>query len=356
MRAILKNIYDRAEGAKRDFGQYPREFLTSVIVSGVATNSESQTKSRYAHVQLSSKRRLKDHYQWFQTESREFYQLGRYLMRNRERYVEIFKPVLKAWMEAKELARLDDRMRMVHATAYAGMHAMAELLECDLVAECGEYRTWMMEHCRQGESEVHDQIGVNQFWRLLINANESNAFGMTPEERCDLFRLAPDYESVALSRQQMIWGEQTPHYRWNSLLLYLKHGPVLDRLRKYCRTMGTEFSLDMSDLRSQMKTRSYWVPGVTTDGHRQRFKKGSQTPASCWCIRLDLHPLGLQPKTDEEFEKSGMWTGMIRATLWPARSGLTRAGATCSRSWNHFCEHRAVDNFREICVTDAMVQ
>ena len=305
VRAILKNIYDRAEGAKRDFGQNPREFLTGVIVSGVATSSDSQTKSRYAHVQLSSKRRLVDHYQWFQQESREFYQLGRYLMRHRERYVELFQPQLKAWMEAPGLAGVDDRMRMVHATAYAGMHALAELLECgDLALRCKEYRTWLMEHCRKGEGEVHDQIGVNQFWRLLINANESDAFGMTPSDLRNLFKVEVDGAAAQISEQQLKWGEQTARYKWESLLLYLRPGPVLDMLRKYYRSMGKDMPLDQSDLRSQMKTRPYWVEAQTDEGHRKRFGDKSKSPSTCWCIRLDRHELGLQVMPDEEFEKS----------------------------------------------------
>ena len=275
VRAILKNIYDRAEGAKRDFGQNPREFLTSVIVSGVATSSESQTKSRYAHVQLSSKRRLKDHYQWFQQESREFYQLGRYLMRHREKYVEIFQPQLKAWMESPLLAGVDDRMRMVHATAYAGLHAMAELLECDLAMECKEYRSWLMDHCRQSEAEVHDQIGVNQFWRLLINANESNAFGMSPADLRNLFKVLPDRGKSVLSAQQLKWGAQTPHYSWDSILLHFRPGPVLDMLQKYLRSMGEAHSLAQSDLRSQMKTRHIgWM-----QNQKKATAKNSETTA-----------------------------------------------------------------------------
>jgi hypothetical protein len=61
VRAILKNNYDRAEGAKKDFGNMPREFLSSVIVSGVATSSEPQTRSRYGHIQVSAKRRTANH-------------------------------------------------------------------------------------------------------------------------------------------------------------------------------------------------------------------------------------------------------------------------------------------------------
>lgn len=330
VRAILKNIYDRAEGAKRDFGQNPREFLTGVIVSGVATSSESQTKSRYAHVQLSSKRRLRDHYQWFQAESRDFYQFGRHLMRHRKEYVELFLPQLKAWMNSPSLAGVDDRMRMVHAVAYAGMHAMVELLGCcDLVDECLKYSAWLKDHCMSGEAEVHDQIGVNQFWRLLINANESHAFGHTPSELRSLFKVMPDYGVSELTEQQLKWGEQTAQYQHESLLLYFRPGPVLDMLRRYYRTMGKEMPMDQADLRSQMKTRAYWVETDSVEGHRQRFGDGGRSTCVCWCIRLDKHELGLQKMTDEEFEASwhvecDLQRDFIASTDWvdPRRGDL----------------------------------
>src|SRR5262249_23696347 len=111
VRAILKNSYDRAEGAKRDFGNSPREYLSAVIVSGVATSCEPQTRSRFAHIQVSSKARSENHYEWFQTKSHEFYQIGRFLLRNRKRFVENMGSAIRVFVRSKALEGIDDRAR-----------------------------------------------------------------------------------------------------------------------------------------------------------------------------------------------------------------------------------------------------
>ena len=300
VRAILKNSYDRAEGAKKDFGNSPREYLSAVIVSGVATSSEPQTRGRFAHIQVSSKKRTANHYDWFQTNSREFYRLGRFLLRNRKQYVESALAAMQTWMDSKATEGVDDRARMVHALAYAGFHAACEVFNVE--PDTKAYWIWLVEHCRAGAADVQENVSVDLFWREVLNALDSGAFGHSAKERREYFLAIENKKAKSpVSEHQTKAGAAESFKAWKSYLLYFRPGPVIELLRIFKRRSGGELPISQSDLLHQMKTRPYWHTPKHKSGHRQKFNgKGN----SCWCIKVDLHPLGLMLISDEEFDES----------------------------------------------------
>jgi len=301
VRAILKNSYDRAEGAKKDFGNSPREYLSSVIVSGVATSSEPQTRSRFAHIQVSSKKRTADHYEWFQANSREFYRLGRFLLRNRKHFVESVLSAMRAWVKSTAMQGVDDRARMVHALAYAGFHAACEVF--DVPVEVKTYWTWLVDHCKRSAAEIQESVSVDLFWRELLNALESGAFGHSPSERRQYFQVIEDKLATSpVSEYQTKAGAEQSFKAWKSYLLYFRPGPVIELLRVFKRRSGGDLPISQSDLLNQMKTRPYWHPSKHPSGHRQKF--GGISTQTCWCIKVDLHPLGLMRNSDAEFDES----------------------------------------------------
>jgi len=301
VRAILKNNYDRAEGAKKDFGNMPREFLSSVIVSGVATSSEPQTRSRYGHIQVSAKRRTANHYEWFQTHSLEFYRVGRFLLRHRQQYVESALGAMQAWLKSAATLGVNDRARMVHALAYAGFHAACEVF--DVQVDLKGYWTWLLEHCTHAAAEIQENVSVDLFWRELLNALESGAFGHTAAERRQYFQVLEDKRAKSpVSEHQTMAGAEQSFKAWKSYQLYFRPGPVIECLRASKRRSGGDLPISQGDLLHQMKTRPYWHESKHECGHRQKF--GGKSTRSCWCIQVDQHPLGLLRVSDETFDVS----------------------------------------------------
>jgi hypothetical protein len=289
LRAILKNNYDRAEGAKKEFGASPREYLASVIVSGVATSSEPQTKSRFAHIHISSKNRTTNHYEWFQANSLEFYRLGRFVLRHRQQFVESVMTAIRVWRKINSLEEVDDRARMVHGLAYAGFDAVCEVF--DSAGDWNAYRKWLIKHCRNSAADIKEQSITDLFWRELMNAHDAGVLGRSRSEVQRLFHAIEEKILRAdISPHQLKAGANESYKAWKSYLLYFKPGPVIELMRAAKRRSGGDLPFNQSDLLSQMKARDYWHPPKHSSGHRQKF--GSKSSAACWCIRVDLHELG----------------------------------------------------------------
>ena len=302
VRAILKNVYDRAAGGKKDFGAAPREFLSAVVVSGVATSADAQTKSRFAHIQVSAKNRRANHYQWFQTNSHQFYRIGRFLMRHRKDYATSAINALQQWIQSPTMSDVDDRSRMVHGMAYAGFHAACEVFNIEMDGK--GYWQWLIEHCRASALEVQESVSVDLFWRELLNALVSNAFGETPADRRRIFKVVEDEGAQSpVSEHQTKHGAEHGYTAWKSYLLYFQPGPVIEMLRIYKRKSGRDLPIQQSDLLHQMKVRSYWVQSMSRYGHRQKFDGANRT---CRCIAVNKHDLGLIPVSDLEFDESLM--------------------------------------------------
>jgi hypothetical protein len=300
VRAILKNVYDRAEGGKKDFGAAPREFLSSVVVSGIATSMEAQTKGRFVHIQVSAKNRKANHYQWFQSNSHNFYRIGRLLMRQRKAYAESAVSALHSWIQSSKLSDVDDRSRMAHGMAYAGFHAACEVFGATF--DTKTYWTWLMEHCRASGLEVQESVSVDLFWRELLNALASNAFGETPADRRRIFKVVEDESAPSpVSEHQTKHGAENGYTVWKPLKFYFQPGPTIEMLRIFKRKSGRDLPIQQSDLLHQMKVRGYWVASDSRYGHKQKFDGVNR---SCWCIAVDKHELGLTPVTDNEFDKS----------------------------------------------------
>lgn len=302
----LKNIYGRESGSKKTFDEGDRQILTGVIVTGVATSTDPQLRSRFAHVQVAANKRLANCLNWFQAESPRFFLLGRYILQHRKEFSEKVLAGMREWIGHPLMEGMDDRARIVHGAAYASFVALGEMLGvCNEPALLENFRKFLAVECREAVQDVDDQVNVNQFWRDLIDALDSEAFGETPMDRKGIFKVMPHTpkKSQLTERQYKAAGEDASK-AFPDLLLYFKPGPVIDMLRKYKRMGGKELPLDKADLRKQMQTRPYWVPASSEAGHRQRFT--GKSSESCWCIDLSRHELGYRAVTDDEFEASLM--------------------------------------------------
>jgi len=308
MQEKIKGIYNRESGIKKVFEEKgTRKIRTNVIITGVATSPDSQLRSRYCHVPVSERNRIKEHYQWFEDESPRFYLLGRHILRNRKEFARLTLDQMKGWIDKRGGTIKDARARIVHGASYAAFAAMAALLQSHGADLLNGFAEFLQQHCVEAVSEVKEQVNVNQFWTDLLAALTSNAFGETPADRRHMFiaiKKKGDQPPAGLTEHQREVGEKNPKYCWMGYRLYFRSDPVIDALRRYKRLMRFHLPLDRADLRSQMKSRPYWV-APKRDVHKQRFQ-GAKTTLSCWCVDLDLFEggLGFNPVTDEEFQAS----------------------------------------------------
>ena len=94
--------------------------------------------------------------------------------------------------------------------------------------------------------------------------------------------------------------------------------PVCELLRVAKRRSGGDLPISLSDLLNQMKPRPYWVESKNPSGRRQ--KSGGKSTRSCWCIRVDLHQLGLMRISDEAFDESfiadAQTNSLFTADVW----------------------------------------
>ena len=301
----IKNIHNRESGIKKTFDEGRRRIVSTAMVTGIATCSDAQVKSRFVHIQVASKNRKADWYDWFQANSGRFYVFGRHIMRNRQKFAERTVAIMKEWMSA-DMPGLDGRARLVYGAAYAAFVAFNELVPAYTEQMLVNLKAYAAQHAAESVKQVNEQVNVNQFWRDLLDAYKSDCFGTTPAERRRFFKWAPKPAAVSpVSEHQTAIGAEYDRYAWKSGYLFLQPSPVIDIMRRHLRMAGRTTPLDQVDLLSQMKTRPYWVqssrPGK---GHSQVFQDGSRVQEYCWCIALDAHELGLMPVSDEVFDAS----------------------------------------------------
>ena len=301
----IKNIHNRESGIKKTFDEGRRKILSTAMVTGIATCSDAQVKSRFVHIQVASKNRQADWYQWFQDHSKRFYLFGRHIMRNRQKFAERTVVIMKEWMSS-DMPGLDGRARLVYGAAYAAFVAFNELVPAYGEQMLTDLKTYAAQHAAESVKQVNEQVNVNQFWRDLLDAYKSDCFGVTPAERRKFFKWVPRLAAVSpVGEHQTAIGAEYERYAWKSGYLYLQPSPIIDIMRRHLRMAGRTTPLDQVDLLSQMRTRPYWVQSPRLGkGHSQVFQDGSRVQEYCWCINLDAHELGLVPVSDEVFDAS----------------------------------------------------
>ena len=301
----LKEVYGRESGLKKTFDEVRRVVRAGVIVTGVATSSDAQLRSRYCHVHVSAANRKGNHYEWFEAESMKFYAIGRYLMRHRAEFGKLVLQQMRSWMECKELVGVDDRARIVHGASYASFAALSSLLESHGAEDIRGFKEYLLGHVAEAVGEVQQHVWVNSFWGELLAANTAGEFGHTRMDVGRYFKVVEDNRALLppMSDYQKHAGSERPHMTWRSYRLYVLP-EALNVVRMYKRKMGQDFPLSRDDLRNQMRSRPYWIPGnLEGEAHLQRFP-GKKSPQRCWCIMLDRHEMGYQQVSDEVFDQS----------------------------------------------------
>jgi hypothetical protein len=323
MQEKIKGVFNRESGIKKTFDEGNRKIRTNVIVTGVATSPDSQVRSRYCHVQVSERNRKGNHYDWFEQNCDRFFMLGRFIMRRRKEFAKLAMEQMHLWFGKNGAGIKDSRAKIVHGASFASFAAIAGMLGSHGLEELENFGRYLLDHCSEAVATVREQVNVNQFWTDLLSANASNAFGETAADRRKVFmvRYVPKKLPASITPYQLQAGKESPYTEWKSPLLFFRPDPVIDMLRRYKRLLGKDLPLDRTDLRAQMKTRSYFVPPKAgADVHKQRFH-GSKSPQTCWCISIDeFEGLGYQPVSDQVFTESLYKDGKVEGELFLEKS------------------------------------
>jgi len=304
----IKNSYNREAGIKKTFGEGMRRILGSVVVTGIATSSDAQVRSRFPHIQVSDQKRRVNHFDWFQANCDQFYLLGRHLLRNRPKFVQGVLENLEKWMADPAIESIEQRARYVYGVGYSAMASMVSLLNSHSPTDIKQFHRFTLVECAAGSATVAENVDVNRIWTDIVNALRAGVFGHGRADLSKMFkarRLGESIHPPGVDPHDA--HEECVHcfrgIRWVSYRLYFVHGVVLDLLQRHYRQQGKTMSLNHSDLKSQMSQRRSWVNPPNGCVHKQRF---GDAPAgsNCWAVDLDFHELGYQPVTDDVMRDS----------------------------------------------------
>ncbi|HVM51258.1 MAG TPA: hypothetical protein VMU04_24725 [Candidatus Acidoferrum sp.] len=307
---IAKAAYERGGAPKRTFGDQPREVRTPLMISGVATSTDAQLRSRYVHVHVAAANRLNfndDRYREVETfADRELYKMGRFILANREEFARLVMGQIGFWTKDPKLANCDDRSRIVHGAAYSAFVALASMLETHGAEQFAQFKESVRGHVEGAQADVRDQLYVTLYFEHLLNAVKQEGFGDTISRLKEYFKVVDkpeDLKSPPVSEHQRQKGQESAFCAWRSKLLYIQAQGSVEVVMAYRRRLGITENLSRKDLQEQMKGRPWFVPPPgKRSAHQVRFQSGGQEVA--WCIDVDRHEMGRLEVSDEDFDAS----------------------------------------------------
>jgi hypothetical protein len=283
--AILRNAFNRQVQSKWTADGIQRVMKTCYVVSGESTSSDAALRSRYPHVQVSANKRKREHLPWFEAHKEYFFALTRFTMERRPEFVQTMLECLDDWLGHTKLSGVDDREKKVHGIGYSAWQAMNQLLGAHETAVMHEFTSFMLSYSRSAAADVSSETNINIFWTDLLTALKADeAIALTN------FRIESTYMEHPPNMPNQKFG-------WKSYRLYMSPEPVLKSLAIYLSKARGQITLKRQDLRDQLSKERYWISGQ----HKKRFgPAGDMTTEACWGINLDLHPMGLQPASDDQ--------------------------------------------------------
>ena len=288
--SVLRGAFDRSSTAKGRMDGTTKttasRTLTTPIVSGESSSSDSATRSRYVHVMVAKSRRKNQddegnsiiHSKLF-ADSEHLHLIGRYLMDNRIVFVESTTSFLDSWMKTRTQIA-DERTRFVHGAGYAAYMALAEMLEINVDAMA--FALSVTKHANQAFEDVHDETMVNRFWTDVISAISRGAIPREYfVEKEITLNAAGAYDSAGM--------ELAGASRIRAVFIAARE--VFDEYAQDIRKRGDTSPLSKNDIQREILKENYWIePGGAYRGHRIQFN--GRRFGGCWAINLDKFPLG----------------------------------------------------------------
>jgi len=276
------------------------------LVTGVATSTDAQLRSRFAHVVVSSERRLSHQFEWMQQHLGDFFIFGRYVMAHRREFAAGVMAKLKGWLEDEAMQRIEDeRARMVHGCAYAAFATLAEMVGMAEARMLQDFQAFLLQHAQAAVVEADESVMSNQFCRDLLDMAKSGQW--TPAQLRRIMKVEENPQPrLKLSAAQIQAGVEDATKRHKHLLLFVQLNAAIAMIREWKRRQGQELLVDRQDLQAQMGTKPYYVEPPEynrkrgCNSHRVRF--AGKTKEYCICVDLDY--LAYMEVSDEEFAAS----------------------------------------------------
>jgi hypothetical protein len=295
---------------------------TMPLVGGESSTTDAATRSRFVHITVAATRRIGEGQPRLRRMfgyAPHLYHIGRYLLSRRKEFVEGIFTILntltasKTWREAIA----NDRVRYVHAAAYAGMHVAATMLgvgasftkshflpspeSFDSVGQTDRngalisrsllgFQNWIITHASQAYHDVLEETFLSQFWRDVFTGVSRDEIaakffairGVLHNE--DGFLRIVDDEPF-LMKDEMI--KPSAHRREGQLNVCFVafnevHQDYSTDLRK---RDGTRAPLSINDLRREMEKEVWFLPPPRNSTRVHRVKMAGRH-LTCWAISL----------------------------------------------------------------------
>lgn len=295
---IVKDSYNRLSKVMFSQRGVTRKMRTSLVISGESTMSDSATRQRFAHVQVSKERREGQFLPIMRDRRRFLFLIGREILTRRKEYVATFKKRFAEWMEMPSMAAEDDRLRMVHGVCYAGFAAFNDLVGQPIsVADIDAFRSFLVQHNREAAEQSQQTVNVNQFLSDVVVAARNGVFGHKVEDLKQFFGVKSEFVHHPPGAPNQLGGG------WRSCLLFIEPKAVVARMREYLTRQRGQVVLSTSDLKDQMSTKPWWHE--RNKETRPKWKFGGGSPIYAWIIDLDAFAdMGYMPVSDEEWAKA----------------------------------------------------
>ena len=295
-KAVIHNFFNRGGQAKFSVSKLQRSIRTNALISGESTTSDAALRSRYPHFQVAKAMRTGTpaeqmaNYEWFTTHRHYFHFLGRWLLENRQLFVDGWF----RWFESLKWLSSDLRVRIVHGASYAAWMAVVEMMEEHYqvvnAEDLDRLKNFTLNHTKQAAADVVSETNTNVFFTDLLAAVKADAIP------ADCFRLDWD-ECLPPGISET--DENAVQTSWKRYRIYIEPNSLIAALQKELVKQRGNVVLKRKDLRDQFSKETWWLG----DNLRMRFAKGTAGGVPCWGIDVDKHPLGSMPCTDAAFNE-----------------------------------------------------
>lgn len=267
---VLRTLYDRASGSKKQFSQLQRVIQTNAVVVGEHTSNDSATRQRFVHVHMAEERRLQNDLPWIKEVMPTLFTLTRHVLRNAKEFSSAFWKHYHDWSEQQSQRPMQERTKTVHAVGHAACLAFMEMF--DAAPEWKVTLTTAAEKtAAEGDANVRTEANISVFFHEMLVC----------------FKLGLFSEDSGGIRRYFHIRRASEENGWTKWELSFDAEPVHSIIRTHLRKGGRSIPIEVGDLRQQMAAQPYWR-GVS----RQRLSNGSPSASYVWTVALDGHPMG----------------------------------------------------------------
>jgi len=280
---VLRGAFDGSGGLKSIVGD-PRKTrnptaLTTPMICGESSSSDSATRSRYIQLHVSTADRIGDgtaRFRVIQNECRYWHLIGRWLMLHRREFTSGVTELLDLWMNSPTVRThiSNDRIRFVYGSAFAAYVTAANMLGTLTPEDRMAFERFIHKHGAIGLSDVMEETFLHQWWHDVITFLKRN-----PSERKYFsVRFVTIGENGHLT--QVAAGHKDAHR-----VCYFDAAAIFQAYQHDKRNRGEVEQLSQNDLRREMEKEPYWLPFPRgTRSHRVTINRAK---ISSWVISLE---------------------------------------------------------------------